>query len=125
MNTALICAPANTMRSRLQAELTSAGYVVDTVDERAEVYALLKYEKRNDLFLHSTRDDFADLVRFLFRSNPSMNIYLFHQSQIFCLYPLENKPEKIINAMAAAGIKTSPRLLGQPQPVEHIEMALI
>ncbi len=125
MNTALICAPGNTMRNRLRAELTSAGYLVDMVEERAEIYALLKYEKRDNLFLQSTRDDFADLVRFSFRSNPSMNIYLFHLGQIFCLYPLESKPEKIINAMSAAGIRTSPRLLGKPQPLETTEMALI
>ena len=125
MNTALICAPANAMRNRLQAELTGAGYLVDMVEERAEIYALLKYEKRNDLFIQSTRDDFADLVRFSFRSNPSMNIYLFDMGRIFCLYPLEGKPEKIIDAMSAAGIKTSPRLMGQPQPLAAAEMALV
>jgi hypothetical protein len=125
MNTALICAPSNAMRNRLQAELTGAGYLVDMVEERAEIYALLKHEKRDALFIQSTRDDFADLVRFLFRSNPSMNIYLFDLGRIFCLYPLENKPEKIIDAMAAAGIRTSPRLLGKPQPLETAEMALV
>jgi hypothetical protein len=125
MNTALICAPSNAMRNRLQAELTGAGYLVDMVEERAEIYALLKHEKRDSLFIQSTRDDFADLVRFLFRSNPSMNIYLFDLGRIFCLYPLENKPEKIIDAMAAAGIRTSPRLLGKPQPLEPAELALV
>jgi hypothetical protein len=125
MNTALICAPADAMRNRLQTELTRAGYIVDVFEQRAEIYALLKYEKRHNLFLQSTRDEFADIVRFSFHSNPSMNIYLFHQCNIFCLYPLEGKPEKIIDAMIAAGIRISPRLLGKPQPVEAVEMALI
>jgi Holliday junction resolvase len=125
MNTALICAPENAMHNRLQTELTNAGYLVDVVATRAEVYALLKYEKRNNLIIQSTREDFADLVRFSFRSNPSMSIYLFYIDQIFCLYPLESKPEKIVNAMSAAGIRLSPRLLGKPQPLEITEMALI
>jgi Holliday junction resolvase len=125
MNTALICAPENAVHSRLQVELTNAGYLVDVVATRAEIYALLKYEKRNNLFIQSTKEDFADLVRFSFHSNPSMNIYLFYIDQIFCLYPLERKPEKIIRAISAAGIRLSPRLLGQPQPLEITEMALI
>jgi Holliday junction resolvase len=125
MNTALICAPENAMHNRLQAELTNAGYLVDVVATRAEVYALLKYEKRNNIIIQSTREEFADIVRFLVRSNPSINIYLFYIDQIFCLYPLESKPEKIVKAMSAAGIRLSPRLLGKPQPLETTELALI
>jgi hypothetical protein len=125
MSTALVYSPNITIRTRLSDELTFAKYQVDTIGGLSEIYALLKYEKRDFLIADTMKYDFYDLIKFCFYSNPSMHICLFSDLRVFCLYPLGDKPEAIISAMHAAGIKTSPRLLGQPQLLETVEMALI
>jgi hypothetical protein len=125
MSTALIYSPNNSVRKRLRDELTFAKYQVDTSESISEIFSLLKYEKRDYLIAEMMKYEFADLMKFCFYSNPLMNICLFSDLRVFCLYPFGDKPEAIVSAMEAAGIKTSPRLLRQPQLLECANMALI
>jgi hypothetical protein len=125
MSTALIYSPNSSIRNRLRDELTFVKYQTDAIELMPEIYKLLKYEKRDFLIAETMKYEFYDLIKFCFKSNPAMNICLFNDLRVFCLYPLGEKPEAVISAMSAAGIKTSPRLLGQPQLLEPVEMALI
>ncbi len=125
MNTGLIYTPNNSTRDRLRNELNFAKYKVDTSGSISEIYSLLKYEKPDFIIAEVMKYDFYDLIKFLYHTNPRMNVYLFSEFRVFCLYPPGSKPEAIVSAMDAAGITISPRLLGKPQPLEAVEMALI
>jgi hypothetical protein len=125
MNTALVYSPNNSIRDRLRDELNFAKCNVDFSESILEIYSLLKYERRDVLIAEVMKYDFSDLIKFCYHSNSQMNIYLFCELRVFCLYPLGSKPEAIVNAIDAAGIKISPRLLGRPQTLEPVEMALI
>jgi hypothetical protein len=125
MNTALVYSPNNAIRIRLRDELAAAKYNVDICESISSIFALLKYEKRDFVVIEAMKYDFADFIKFCFHSNPAMNVYVFNDLRVFCLYPLGDKPATIVNAMDAAGIQISPRLLGKSQPLETVEMALI
>jgi hypothetical protein len=125
MNTALIYSPNISIRDRLRSELVFLKYKIDIFGSISEIYSFLKYEKPDFIVAEVMKNDFFELMKFCYHSNPQMNVYLFNEFRVFCIYPFGNKPEAIVNAMDAAGIRISPRLLGRPQPLETLETALI
>lgn len=121
MQTALIYASSAIIRDRLNEQLEAARYTVDCVAQLDDIAAILKHEARDVLISEIRKDNFAYLMRLAFVHNRKTIIHFFDEKNVFCFYPMQRQPFRLVNAIADAGLHLSPRLLQHTETIHDDE----
>ncbi|MGL6043827.1 MAG: hypothetical protein ACRC1J_07865 [Sandaracinobacteroides sp.] len=111
MQTVLIYASSAVVRDRLEQMLQAASYTVECATQISDIAAILKHEARDVMISEVRKDNFAYLMRLAFLHNPATIIHFFEDKNVFCFYPMQKQPIKLVNAISDAGLHFSPRLL--------------
>jgi hypothetical protein len=111
MPTALICSPTESVRERLRDQLAQTGYATEQAVHADEIYQLLKHMPCDVIIMESRRDNFAGLMRHIFRTNPLIAVHFFFERTVFCFYPMREQPSRLLQAIKLAGLAIAPRML--------------
>jgi hypothetical protein len=111
MATALVYAASSLTRNRLNEQLSAAHYTVECVEQLDAVAAILRHEARDVIISEARKDNFAYLMRLAFVHNSNTILHFFEERSIFCFYPLQKQPAKLVDAILQSGLLLSSRLL--------------